>query len=79
MNPNSGKVYHTLINKINNDLIKMIQKYNNDRSYILFLDHLKSSTFYLKKDIHNYDNNCDNLKIAKSTFGWHLRFIDQQC
>jgi len=79
MNPNSGKVYNTLINKINNNLIKIIQEYmclqkKCDIDQYFFLDKLEESTQYLKRDIDRYDRKYPII-IKKSTFGWYCQFV----
>lgn len=55
---NSSKVYHTLLNKINNDLIKMIQEYNINVFINTYLNELIGKTvnlhFYL--NVRKYGN-----------------------
>lgn len=49
---NSGKVYHTLLNKINNNLICIIQEYNRQsKTNENFLPSLQNKTYWLNCDL----------------------------
>lgn len=73
---NSGKVYYTLINKINSDLLKIIQNYNiniKDNIFESILYDLRYNTqlinFYLEYKIFE-----KNEKIFRTSFkDWAIR------
>lgn len=64
---NSGRVYHTLINKVNNNLIKIIQEYN----IIYIINNLKiamnCNTIWIRFNIDNF--NCSNSYIHRTIYG----------
>lgn len=60
---NNGKVHHTLINKINNNLVKIIQYYNVKKTYISFLTELIDNTHWIKCNLnHQYKNSIIHIK-----------------
>lgn len=57
---NSGKVYDNLLNKMNNDLISIIQNYNITIHKGYLLDKLIQKTFWINREIETY-----NIKVLK--------------
>jgi len=65
MNTNGGKVYHTLLNKINNNLICIIQKYNGViYKKTTLIDHLRYNIYLIQCCLSEH-NKLKNNKIIK--------------
>ena len=52
---NGGKVYYTLIEQLNNDVIKIIQKYNINKQLDKKELHRKIYIFNGMKKLYNFD------------------------
>ena len=66
---NGGKVYHILINKINNDIIKVIQQYNINKQYNRYLTDLNTIAYWTINDSNRYSVTNTRLKyLRKNVF-----------
>jgi hypothetical protein len=65
----NGKVYHILINKINKDLIKIINLFTlSDCDINVFFEEFEKNTYYLKNVmINKFDNQCKYYHHVKNT------------
>lgn len=71
----NGKVHHTLINKLNNNLIKIIQEYNIKNHIInRYLNELREKTFNIRDDLEYYKGlkySLFEIKISNNEyFNW---------
>lgn len=74
-----GEVYNSLIDKINNNLIKIVQTYNISTNKNDYLIELKNTTLYLKFFIDNDHDRYHLIKICRYSNGkdwtteWHYK------
>lgn len=51
---NGGETYYSLVHKINNNLIRIIQNYNSRKNDI-DIYHINYSTYWIKYDLETYN------------------------
>lgn len=68
---NSGKVYHTLINKLNNDLIRIIQNYNINYEQINYFQELEYKIW--KLSYYEYSKFRTKIIHSKKFKIWYYR------